>query len=301
MKYADKVVVFVCLIVCSLSCFAQQNEEKQLEKCYRALVAAHKRPDVSPVNDKPFYKLDEKETSRGALSGRYCYDTYSSTQLHEMETIFRLYKSDNGNTVYALLDDSTQKRLLDLTYVRCGSPHFRMDTTINEVYRSYLQWWDTVKRHGLQYVRDARISPTDYCRFSWHSILGHIPTETISYKKHGQKLLFDSAPLISYSELKQYLFALLDDDEQVRWFVEQHWLREQYPDYSDRQIVTELGILALLNTEGIMTNLCFFKLVPLSDEEFDTELILEELKETQSYYDLKTLLEKHHIAVVLRN
>ena len=216
MKYTDKVVVFVCLIVCSLSCFAQQNEEKQLEKCYRALVAAHKRPDVSPVNDEPFYKLDEKETSRGALAGQYCYDTYSSNQLHEMETIFRLYKSDNGNTVYALLNDSTQRRLLDITHVRCGSPHFRMDTTINEVYRSYLQWWDTVRRHGLQYVRDAGISPTDYCRFSWRSILGHVPTETISYKKHGQKHLFDSAPLISYSELKQYLFALLDDDDQVR-------------------------------------------------------------------------------------
>ena len=216
MKYTDKVVVFVCLIVCSLSCFAQQNEEKQLEKCYRALVAAHKRPDVSPVNDEPFYKLDEKETSRGALAGQYCYDTYSSNQLHEMETIFRLYKADNGSTVYALLNDSTQKRLLDITHVRCGSPHFKMDTTINEVYRSYLQWWDTVKWHGLQYVRDAGISPTDYCRFSWHSILGHIPTETISYKKHGQKHLFDSAPLLSYSELKQYLFALLDDDDQVR-------------------------------------------------------------------------------------
>lgn len=301
MKYTDKVVVFVCLIVCSLSCFAQQNEEKQLEKCYRALVAAHKRPDVSPVNDKPFYTLDEKETSRGALAGQYCYDSYSSNQLHEMETIFRLYKADNGSTVYALLNDSTQRRLLDITHVRCGSPHFRMDTTINEVYRSYLQWWDTVRRHGLQYVRDAGISPTDYCRFSWHSILGHIPTETISYKKHGQKHLFDSAPLISYSELKQYLFALLDDDDQVRWFVEQYWLRERYPDYSDRQIVTELGILSLLNTKGLMIDVFYFQLQPLSDEEFDTELILKELKDTQSYYDLKTLLEKHHIAVVLRN
>ena len=200
-----------------------------------------------------------------------------------------------------LLDDSTQKRLLDLTYVRCGSPHFKMDTTINEVYRSYLQWWDTVKWHGLQYVRDAGISPTDYCRFSWHSILGHIPTETISYKKHGQKHLFDSAPLISYSELKQYLFALLDDDDQVRWFVEQHWLRERYPDYSGRQIITELGILSLLNTKGLMIDVFYFQLQPLSDERLDSELILEELKDTQSYYDLKTLLEKHHIAVVLRN
>ena len=181
MKYANIVVVIVCLVFCTRTCFAQQNEEKQLEKCYRALVAAHKCPDVSPVNDEPFYKLDEKETSRGALAGQYCYATYSSNQLHEMETIFRLYKADNGSTVYALLNDSTQKRLLDITHVRCGSPHFKMDTTINEVYRSYLQWWDTVKRHGLQYVRDAGISPTDYCRFSWHSILGHIPTETISY------------------------------------------------------------------------------------------------------------------------
>lgn len=301
MKYANIVVVIVCLVFCTRTCFAQQNEEKQLEKCYRALVAAHKCPDVSPVNDKPFYKLDEMETSRGALAGQYCYATYSSNQLHEMETIFRLYKADNGSTVYALLNDSTQKRLLDLTYVRCGSPHFKMDTSINEVYRSYLQWWDTVKRHGLQYVRDAGISPTDYCRFSWHSILGHVPTETISYKKRGQKHLFDSAPLLSYSELKQYLFALLDDDDQVRWFVEQHWLRERYPDYSDRQIVTELGILALLNTQGLMIDLFYFKLSPLPDEGFDTELILEELKDTQSYYDLKILLKKHHIAVVLRN
>ena len=301
MKYANIVVVIVCLFFCAQTCFAQQNEEKQLEKCYRALVAAHKRPDVSPVNDEPFYKLDEKETSRGALAGKYCYDSYSSNQVHEMETIFRLYKADNGSTVYALLDDSTQKRLLDLTYVRCGSPHFKMDTTINEVYRSYLQWWDTVKRHGLQYVRDAGISPTDYCRFSWHSILGHVPTETISYKKHGQKLLFDSAPLISYSELKQCIFALLDDDDQVRWFVEQHWLRERYPDYSDRQIITELGILSLLNTKGLMIDVFYFQLQPLSDERLDSELILKELKDTQSYYDLKTLLEKHHIAVVLRN
>lgn len=301
MKYANIVVVIVCLFFRVLTCFAQQNEEKQLEKCYRALVAAHKCPDVSPVNDEPFYKLDEEETSRGALAGQYCYDTYSSNQLHEMETIFRLYKSDNGNTVYALLNDSTQRRLLDITHVRCGSPHFRMDTTINEVYRSYLQWWDTVKWHGLQYVRDAGISPTDYCRFSWHSILGHVPTETISYKKHGQKLLFDSAPLISYSELKQCIFALLDDDDQVRWFVEQHWLRERYPDYSDRQIITELGILSLLNTKGLMIDVFYFQLQPLSDERLDSELILKELKDTQSYYDLKTLLEKHHIAVVLRN
>lgn len=301
MKYANIVVVIVCLFFCAQTCFAQQNEEKQLEKCYRALVAAHKCPDVSPVNDEPFYKLDEKETSRGALAGQYCYATYSSNQVHEMETIFRLYKADNGSTVYALLDDSTQKRLLDLTYVRCGSLHFKMDTTINEVYRSYLQWWDTVKRHGLQYVRDAGISPTDYCRFSWHSILGHVPTETISYKKHGQKLLFDSAPLISYSELKQCIFALLDDDDQVRWFVEQHWLRERYPDYSDRQIITELGILSLLNTKGLMIDVFYFQLQPLSDERLDSELILKELKDTQSYYDLKTLLEKHHIAVVLRN
>ena len=260
MKYANKIVIIACLFLGVLSCSAQQNEERQLEKFYRALMSAHKSPDVSPVNDEPFYKLDEKETSRGALAGQYCYDTYSSNQLH-----------------------------------------FKMDTTINEVYRSYLQWWDTVKLHGLQYVRDAGISPTDYCRFSWHSILGHVPTETISYKKHGQKLLFDSAPLLSYSELKQYLFALLDDDDQVRWFVEQHWLRKRYPDYSDRQIVTELGILALLNTQGLMIDLFYFKLSPLPDEGFDTELILEELKDTQSYYDLKTLLEKHHIAVVLRN
>lgn len=301
MKYANIIVVIVCMCFRVLTFFAQQNEEKQLGKCYRALVAAHKHPDVSPVNDVPFYELDGIETSRGALAGRYCHDTYSSNQLHEMEIIFRLYKADDGSTVYALLDDSTQKRLLDLTYVRCGSPHFRMDTTINEVYRSYLQWWDTVKRHGLQYVRDVGISPTDYCRFSWHSILGHIPTETISYKKHKQKLLFDSAPLISYSELKQYLFALLDNDEQVHWFVEQHWLRERHPDYSDRQIIIELGVLSLLNTKGIMTDLCFFKLSPLPDEGFDTELFLEELKGTQSYYDLKTLLEKRHIAVLLRN
>ena len=301
MKYANIVVVIVCLVFCTRTCFAQQNEEKQLEKCYRALVAAHKRPDVSPVNDEPFYKLDEKETSRGALAGQYCYATYSSNQLHEMETIFRLYKADNGSTVYALLNDSTQKRLLDITHVRCGSPHFKMDTTINEVYRSYLQWWDTVKRHGLQYVRDAGISPTDYCRFSWHSILGHIPTETISYKKRGQKHIFDSAPLISYSELKQCIFALLDDDEQVRWFVEQHGLRKQYPDYSDRQIVTELGILSLLNTKGLMIDLSYFQLQPLSDERLDSELIIKELKDTQSYYDLRTLLEKHHIVVVLRN
>lgn len=301
MKYANIVVVIVCLVFCTRTCFAQQNEEKQLEKCYRALVAAHKCPNVSPVNDEPFYKLDEKETSRGALAGQYCYATYSSNQLHEMETIFRLYKSDNGNTVYALLNDSTQRRLLDITHVRCGSPHFRMDTTINEVYRSYLQWCDTVKRHGLQYVRDAGISPTDYCRFSWHSILGHIPTETISYKKRGQKHIFDSAPLISYSELKQYLFALLDDDEQVRWFVEQHGLRERYPDYSDRQIITELGILSLLNTKGLMIDLFYFQLQPLSDERLDSELIIKDLKDTQSYYDLRTLLEKHHVAVVLRN
>lgn len=301
MKYVNIVVIITCLISCALTCFAQQNEGKQLEKCYRALVAAHKRPDVSPVNDKPFYKLDEMETSRGALAGQYCYDTYSSNQLHEMETIFRLYQADNGNTVYALLNDSTQKRLLDITYVRCGSPHFKMDTSINEVYRSYLQWWDTVKLHGLQYVRDAGISPTDYCRFSWHSILGHIPTETISYKKRGQKHTFDSAPLISYSELKQYLFALLDDDEQVRWFVEQHGLRERYPDYSDRQIITELGILSLLNTKGLMIDLFYFQLQPLSDEGLDSELIIKELKDTQSYYDLRTLLEKHHVAVVLRN
>lgn len=146
MKYANIVVVIVCLVFCTRTCFAQQNEEKQLEKCYRALVAAHKCPDVSPVNDEPFYKLDEKESSRGALAGQYCYATYSSNQLHEMETIFRLYKADNGSTVYALLNDSTQKRLLDITHVRCGSPHFKMDTSINEVYRSYLQWWDTVKR-----------------------------------------------------------------------------------------------------------------------------------------------------------
>lgn len=301
MKYVNIVVIITCLISCALTCFAQQNEGKQLEKCYRALVAAHKRPDVSPVNDKPFYKLDEMETSRDALAGQYCYDTYSSNQLHEMETIFRLYQADNGNTVYALLNDSTQKRLLDITYVRCGSPHFKMDTSINEVYRSYLQWWDTVKLHGLQYVRDAGISPTDYCRFSWHSILGHIPTETISYKKRGQKHTFDSAPLISYSELKQYLFALLDDDEQVRWFVEQHGLRERYPDYSDRQIITELGILSLLNTKGLMIDLFYFQLQPLSDERLDSELIIKELKDTQSYYDLRTLLEKHHVAVVLRN
>lgn len=301
MKYANNIVIIVCMCFRVLTCFAQQNEEKQLEKCYRALVAAHKCPDVSPVNDEPFYKLDEKETSRGALAGQYCYATYSSNQLHEMETIFRLYKADNGSTVYALLNDSTQKRLLDITHVRCGSPHFKMDTTINEVYRSYLQWWDTVKRHGLQYVRDAGISPTDYCRFSWHSILGHVPTETISYKKHGQKLLFDSAPLLSYSELKQCIFALLDDDDQVRWFVEQHWLRERYPDYSDRQIITELGILSLLNTKGLMIDVFYFQLQPLSDERLDSELILKELKDTQSYYDLKTLLEKHHIAVVLRN
>lgn len=300
MKYANKIVIIVCLIFCVLTCFAQQNEEKQLEQFYRALTAAHKYPDVSPVNDEPFYKLDEKETYKGALAGNYCYETYSSNQLHEMENIFRLYQADNRNTVYALLNDSTQERLFDFTYVRCGSPHFRMDTTINEVYRSYLQWWNTVKRHGLQYVRDAGISPTDYCRFSWHSILGHIPTKTISYKKHRQKHLFDSAPLISYSELKQCIFELLDDDEQTHWFVEQHGLRERYPDYSDQRIITELGILALLNTEGMMTNLCFFKLLPLSDEEPNFELIKEELKDTHSYYDIKTLLEEHQVVIVLK-
>lgn len=300
MKYVNIVVIISCLFFCKLTCFAQQNEEKQLEKCYRALVAAHKNPDVSPVNDEPFYKQDEKETSRGALSGKYCYGTYSSNQLHEMEIIFRLYKVDNGNTVYALLNDSTQKRLLDFTYARCGSPHFSMDSTINEVYRSYLQWWDTVKLHGLQYVRETGISPTDYCPYSWHGIMGHVPTKTISYKKHGHKQLFDSSPLISYSELKQYIFALLDDDEQVRWFVEQHRLRERYPDYSDRQIVIELGILALLNTEGIMTNLHFFKLSPLSYEGFDTEIFLNELRNTQSYYELKSILGKYQILVVLK-
>ena len=300
MKYANKVAIIACLFFCVLTCFAQHNEEKQLEKFYSALIAAHKCPDLSPINDVPFYKLNEKETSRGALSGRYCYDTYSSTLLYEMETIFRLYKADNGDTVYALLNDSTQKRLLDFTYVRCGSPHFRMDCIINEVYRSYLQWWDTVKLHGLQYVRDAGISPTDYCRFSWHSILGHVPTKTISYKKRGLKHLFNSEPFISYSELKHYIFALLNDDEQVRWFVEQYGLREQYSDYSDRQIITELGILALLNTEGIMTNLCFFKLVPLSNEEFDTDFFLNELRDTQSYYELKSILEKYQILVVLK-
>ena len=94
--------------------------------------------------------------------------------------------------------------------------------------------------------------------------------------------------------------ALLNDDEQVRWFVEQYGLREQYSDYSDRQIITELGILALLNTEGIMTNLCFFKLVPLSNEEFDTDFFLNELRDTQSYYELKSILEKYQILVVLK-
>jgi hypothetical protein len=93
----------------------------------------------------------------------------------------------------------------------------------------------------------------------------------------------------------------LDDDEQVRWFVEQHGLRERYPDYSDRQIITELGILALLNTKGLMIDLFYFQLQPLSDERLDSELIIKELKDTQSYYDLRTLLEKHHIVVVLRN
>lgn len=119
-------------------------------------------------------------------------------------------------------------------------------------------------------------------------------------QKHGHKQLFDSSPLISYSELKQYIFALLDDDEQVRWFVEQHRLRERYPDYSDRQIVIELGILALLNTEGIMTNLHFFKLSPLSHEGFDTEIFLNELRNTQSYYELKSILGKYQILVVLK-
>lgn len=301
MKYANKVVIIVCLFFGVLSCSAQQNEERQLKKFYRALMSAHKSPDVSPVNDEPFYKLDEMETSRGVLSGRYCYDTYSSNQLHEMENIFRLYYADNGNTVYALLNDSTQKRLLDFTYVRCGSPHFKIDTTINEVYRSYLQWWDTVKLHGLEYARDAGISPTEYCSYSWHGILGHVPTKTISHKKHGQKHLIDSSPLISYSELKQYIFELLDDDEQVHWFVKQNGLRERYLDQSDRQIVTELGILALLNTEEIMTNLFFFKLSHLPNEGFNTELFLKELNDTQSYYDLKILLEKNHIVVVFRN
>lgn len=298
MKYANKFMVLVCLFCCSLSGFAQQNEEKQLRQLFRALETARKCPDVSPVNDVPFYLLDVVETSRGALAGKNCYDTYSSNQLHVMESIFRLYKADGGNAVYALLDDNTQKRFKDFTCARCGAPHFRLDTSINEVYCSYLQWWDMVKLHGLQYVRETGISPTEYCRFSWHSILGHIPTTTISVKKHKQ--IFDSAPVISFSELKQHIFALLENEEQVRWFVEQHGLREAYQNISDRQIIVELGILSLLNTEGPMTDLRLFKLMPPSDEGFDTERILKELKDAQNCFELKSILEKHQISVVLK-
>lgn len=300
MRYANKFIVYVCLFCCSLSCFAQQNEEKQLRKLFRALETARKHPDVSPMNDVPFYKLGTMETSRSALAGRYCYDIYSSNQLHEMEKIFRLYRTDSVDTIYALLTDNTQERLWDFSYVRCGSPHFRTDTTINEIYLSYLQWWDTVKQRGLQYVREARISPTEYCRFSWHAILGHVPTKTISYKKHKQIYIFDSAPFISYLELKKYIFSLLDDEEQVRWFVKQHGLRKRYPDYLDKQIVGELGILSLLNTDGLMTDLCFFKLSPLSGGEFNMDLILNELRDTQHYNELKSILEKYQIAVVLK-
>jgi hypothetical protein len=300
MRYANKLIVFVCLFCCSLSCFAQQNEKKQLRKLFRALETARKHPDVSPMNDVPFYKLGAMETSIGALAGKYCYYIYSSNQLHEMENIFRLYQTDSDNTVYALLTDNTQERLRDFIYVRCGSPHFRTDTIINEIYFSYIQWWNTVKQHGLQYVRDAGIPPTEYCRFSWHAILGHVSTKTISYKKHKQNQIFDSAPLISYSELKKYIFSLLDDEEQVHWFVKQQGLRKLYPDYSDKQIVCELGILSLLNTEELMTDLFFFKLMPLSNKEFKIDLILNELKDTQNYVELKSLLEKYKIAVVIK-
>jgi hypothetical protein len=300
MRYANKLIVFVCLFCCSLSCFAQQNEEKQLRKLFRALEIARKHPDVSPVNDVPFYKLGAMETSTGALAGKYCYDIYSSNQLHEMENIFHIYRTDSDNTVYALLSDNTQERLRDFIYVRCGSPHFRTDTSINEIYLSYIQWWDTVKQRGLQYVREAGISPTEYCRFSWHAILGYVSTKTISHKKHKQNLIFDSASLISYSELKKYIFSLLDDEEQVSLFVKQQGLRKRYPDYSDKQIVCELGILSLLNTEELMTDLFFFKLMPLSNEGFNIDLILNELKDTQHYNELKSILEKHQISVVLK-
>lgn len=302
MKCIAKYLAAFVLLLSSVGAFAQQNEEKQLRQLFQQLESARKGAEVSTVNDVPFHQLSSVSCSNrlDAIKAANCIHHYSSKQLHTMEEIFRLYLADGGKAMFALFNNNTKERLLDFSEHLCGWPHFETDTVINEVYRSYLQWWDTVKRHGLPYVRSAGISPTDFCHYTWHSILGHIPVNTIAYKTHRKTHIFKDEPLVFYEELKQILLELLDDAEQTRWFVDYYDLRERFPDYSDQHIVIELGILSLLNMDGITSNVSLFKLFPLNNATIDFEQLLRDVRETTSTFELKTVLGKHHIAVVLK-
>ena len=302
MKCITKYLAVIILFLSSVGAFAQQNEEKQLRQLFQQLESARKSAEVSPVNDVPFHQLSSVTCSNrmDAIRAANCIHHYSSKQLHTMAEIFRLYLTDDGKAMFALFNDNTRKRLLDFSEHLCGWPHFETDTAIDEVYRSYLQWWDTVKQHGLPYVRNAGISPTDFCHYSWHSILGHIPVNTIAYKRHGKTHIFEDEPMVFYNQMKLILLELLDDAEQTRCFVDDYALRKRFPDHSDRQIVIELGILSLLNMDGITANVSLFKLLPLNNATIDFEQLLHDMRETTSTFELKTVLEKHHITVVLK-
>ncbi len=303
MKLANNIFVLFILIFFSLQCLAQNNAEKELRLLFKELKEAKKKMSVSTVNTIPFHQLSQVKCNSflEVINGSKCYSYFCSKQMQVMEQIYRVYSNEDVNKVYALYGNSTQQRLLDFTVNQCEGDHYvKMDSAIQALYNSYLKWYDLVKQYGLSYVRIHKIPPTEYCDFSWKTICGYVYAKTEFRKIKKKTHYYNIVPVVTYLQIKQIFFSLLESDFQSLLYVKDQQLQNWFPEETPQQIITQIGILTLLNMDGFTPNVLRFKLVSLSNKNFDITSITEELSKTENTLELQTLLNNNNIVVVLR-
>jgi hypothetical protein len=185
-----------------------------------------------------------------------------------------------------LRDSSTYIKEFDLMVKFCGSDEdlrkiiARDSTMVNDLIKSYQNWFILLNKKGLNYLRKINISPTFQTKYLWMIEKGRVPNSSKNKMReiiHTSKLMLEDS---LYSEI----------------FIRENFINKDMNTW--KNIILKFTVLGVLNNfenyNLIYTN-SEIKLGNLNSSNFD--LFINELYNCKSIYDLSYIYSKFKIEI----
>lgn len=245
--------------------------------------------DRITFNSYKFYSnkyLDSLNTSEFYKSGGGCFSKLYSKKIILLREIFKIFKGIDSNMPILLRDSSTYDKKFDLLVKFCGSDDdfgkiINKDTTmVNNLIKSYQDWFILLNKKGLNYLREFNILPTFQTNYFWTKEKEYVSNSS-------ENRIID---IINTAKL------MLEDSNYSKKFISENNLDKEKNSW--KNIILKCTILGVLNTFDkynlIYTN-SEIKLGNLNSSNFD--LFINELHNCKSIYDLLYIYSKFKIEI----
>jgi len=277
------------------------NKQKQIDACFKALRNAGSNEfnkDFKAVEYYPFYEpfvyqniIRENKIRSAAL----CTEYKSSVKLSLLKTIYILFTNEDSGFIYNLIDEKNNI-IYDLIQYNCSGMKKKIGTidtinqaAINDLTQSYYEWYGVVKKKGYQMTLEQKIYPTSFSKYKWVKEIGLL---------QGQK---------TAEEILKVATQIINDNDYLTYFIQSRGLKRFYSKANEQDIISELALLAIINTQPFTINILTFKLISLNVSNKETAVsdfmqeILNNKGKNFDYLQIIELMKKNDIVIVLRN